>query len=272
VSDNSAIEWTDSSWPVTVGCDHVSPGCDHCYAATLASGRLKNRPPYDGIAEGGRFNGTVRCLPERLDWPPRWRKPRRIFVCSMSDLFHESVPDEFIAQVFTVMARAPQHTFQVLSKRHSRMRSLLGMDGQTMIEAAPDEATALALYEAEWPLPNVWLGVSVEDQKWADIRIPALRETPAAVRFLSCEPLLGPLGRLDLDGIGWVIVGGESGPSARFMDLDWAVDIVRQCRDAAVPVFVKQLGTVFGGRRHHDIETFPVDLRVREYPQTAVSA
>src|SRR5450755_1660551 len=136
MSAKSNIEWTrgddgtpGASWPVTAGCDHISEGCENCYAATLTSGRLKHQPAYAGLAEKGRFNGTVRCLPERLDWPLRWRKPRRIFVCSMSDLFHEAVPDDFISQVFDVMEEASRHTFQVLTKRHARMRSFMQARG-----------------------------------------------------------------------------------------------------------------------------------------------
>ena len=198
MSDNSKIEWTDASWPVTVGCDHVSPGCDNCYAAVLTSGRLAHLPEYAGLAEKGKFNGTVRCLPERMDWPSKWRKPKRIFVCSMSDLFHASVPDEFIAKVFAAMASTPRHTFQVLTKRHARLRSLVGSDEfrksvQRRINYAPPDDDYVTRHWKTWPLPNVWLGVSVEDQQWADIRVPALVQTPAAVRFLSCEPLLGPV-------------------------------------------------------------------------------
>ncbi len=207
MSDKSKIEWTDASWPVTVGCDHVSEGCDHCYAATLTSGRLAHQPVYAGLAENGRFNGTVRCLPERLDWPLRWRKPRRIFVCSMADLFHEAVPDEFIVRVWVTMALAGQHTFQVLTKRHGRLRSLLNSPAfRSAYDARLDQELGdltrfgtprardwAESYRSEWPLPNVWLGVSVENQKWADTRVPALCDTPAAVRFLSCEPLIGPV-------------------------------------------------------------------------------
>jgi protein gp37 len=219
MADHTAIEWTDATWPVTVGCDHVSPGCDHCYAAKLTSGRLKHRPEYAGLAENGRFNGTVRTLPDRLDWPLKWRKPRRVFVCSMSDLFHDSVPDEFIARVFAVMALTPRHTFQVLTKRHARMRTTLGRHGfWTRVGLAaledhdrwpPNEGVSLDAHA----LPNVWLGVSVETQQWADIRIPALLDTPAAVRWISAEPLLGPVNLNSLpDGVK--LDGGPRGSSA----------------------------------------------------------
>jgi protein gp37 len=211
MSDNSSIEWTDATWPVVAGCDPASPGCDHCYAATLTSGRLRHLPAYAGLAEGGRFNGQVRTLPDRLAWPLHWRKPRKIFVSDMADLFHDKVGASFIADVFAVMALTPQHTYQVLTKRHGRMRSLLNTPefwyqvghqarhlGYAYDSAANYFRDGRNIYDlAVWTtlrhLPNVWLGVSVENQRWADIRIPALMETPAAVRFISAEPLLGPV-------------------------------------------------------------------------------
>ena len=256
VADRSTIEWTEATWNPVTGCTKVSPGCDHCYAERIVE----------------RFHGkgsfaVVQRSEEKLYLPLKWRKPRRVFVNSMSDLFHDDVPSGFIARVFSVMAQTPQHTYQILTKRHGRMHSLLGYDGLTLLEAATDDATAEVLYE-QWPLPNVWLGVSVEDEQWAGIRIPALQETPATVRFLSAEPLLGSLGDLDLTGIGWVIVGGESGPNARPMDLAWAQSIVDQCQAASVPVFVKQLGSRWG-RNHHDIGAFPPGLRFRMYPEVA---
>lgn len=259
MSDGTKIGWTDASWPVVTGCTHLSEGCDNCYAAKLTGGRLKHLPAYAGLAEKGRFNGTVRMLPDRLDWPLHWRKPRKVFVSDMADLFHEAVPTTYIAQVFDVMRDAPQHTFQVLTKRHARMRSL---------------ARSAALGEG-WPLPHVWMGVSVENERWADIRIPALLDTPAAVRFLSCEPLLGPIRmRASLlvgaaleprGGIGWVIAGGESGPGHRVMDIGWLEAIVGQCRDAGVPVFVKQ----DSGPRAGQQGRIPDDLWVHEFPAAA---
>jgi protein gp37 len=282
MSDNSKIEWTGASWPVTAGCDHVSAGCDNCYAAQLTSGRLRHRPEYAGLAEHGKFNGTVRCLPERLDWPLHWRKPRRIFVCSMSDLFHESVPDEFIACVFVVMAVTPQHTYQLLTKRHGRMRSLLSSPEFQVQYFTAAASRGWDLEGTPWPLPNVWLGVSAEDQKWTDIRVPALLDTPAAVRFISAEPLLGPIdlgvtdhrdhdrdvdgtgwGHVCLDcstddedvrwfiydqpsGIDWVIAGGESGPRSRPCELEWLRSLHLQCALAGIPYFCKQLGSVLG--------------------------
>lgn len=211
-------------------------------------------------------------------------EPRRVFVNSMSDLFHKDVPSEFIAQVFAVMAQTPRHTYQILTKRHARMRHLVGgpIDGGcNLLEALTDEAEVLALYDALWPLTNVHLGVSVENQHWASIRIPALQQTQAETRFLSCEPLVGPIPELDLDGIDWVIIGGESGPRARTMDPDWAREIIGQCRAAAVPVFVKQMGTIWarstkfngmsvarlGDPKGGKTEWWPTDLQVQEFPQ-----
>jgi len=187
MSDNTGIEWTDATWNPVSGCTKVSTGCDHCYAETLANRFAGTKAFPNG------FEVTLR--PERLDWPLRKRKPLRIFVNSMSDLFHDDVPDEYIAKVFAIMALAPRHTFQVLTKRHARMRSLLNSARFQQVVLAEqyrqrydDQRVALT-----WPLPSVWLGVSTENQQWADIRIPALLDTPAAVRFVSAEPLLGPI-------------------------------------------------------------------------------
>jgi protein gp37 len=238
MSDNSSIEWTDASWNPVTGCTKVSPGCDHCYAER----------------DFNRFNGagafdTVRLMPNRLATPLRWRKPRRIFVNSMSDLFHDDVPDEFIARVFAVMALADRHTYQVLTKRHGRLRSLLSsiaFHDQVVHEAyhLSEGPGIVGPWPRQWPLRNVWLGVSVENQQWADIRIPALLDTPAAVRFLSCEPLLG---RVALHGewvshINWVIVGGESGRNARPMHPDWARLLRDECLYTRIPFFFKQHG------------------------------
>ncbi|MBT2477603.1 phage Gp37/Gp68 family protein [Streptomyces sp. ISL-94] len=195
----SNIEWTEQTWNPTTGCDKISPGCDNCYALTMAKrlkamGQAKYQTDGNPATSGPGFG--VAMHDDVLTEPLRWTKPRRVFVNSMSDLFHADVTDEFIARVFAVMAATPQHTYQILTKRHGRMRSLVGAaidGGQRLLEATPDEDTAQALYDATWPLPNVWLGVSVEDQKRADLRIPALIDTSAAVRFLSCEPLLGPV-------------------------------------------------------------------------------
>ena len=216
------IEWTDETWNPVTGCTKVSPGCDHCYAERVTE-RFHGKGAFERIV----------LHPDRLDKPLHWRKPRKVFVNSMSDLFHEQVPDTFIGLVWQVMAETPQHTFQILTKRHARMRSFL--------RQWPN-------YE---PLPNVWLGVSVEDQKWADIRVPALIQTPAAVRFLSCEPLLGPVRIGYMSLLDWVIVGGESGPGARPMHPDWARDLRDQCEAAGVPFLFKQWGGIrpkAGGR------------------------
>ena len=233
MSDKSRIEWTDATWNPVTGCTKVSPGCDHCYASTLAE-RFRGTPGH--YFEHG-FD--VRLRPGKLDQPLRWTRPRRIFVSSMSDLFHADVPDEYIAKVFAVMALAPQHTFQVLTKRHGRMRSLLS--SWQFREALRCELGRPDL--AEWPLPNVWMGVSVENQKCADLRVPALLETPAVVRFLSCEPLLGPvqIGHY-LAGIGWVIVGGESGRGARPMHPGWVRTIRDDCSHAGAAFHFKQWG------------------------------
>jgi protein gp37 len=199
VADNSAIEWTDATWNPVTGCTKVSAGCDHCYAETFAE-RWRGIPGHH--FENG-FDVTLR--PDRLDQPLRWKRPRRIFVNSMSDLFHDDVPDMFITRVFDVMEEAKHHTFQVLTKRHARMRSFVKAREQRLVDYAekfdhcPTEAmrnspaAKWARQRAVTPPANIWLGVSVEDQKWADIRVPALLDTPVAVRFLSCEPLLGPV-------------------------------------------------------------------------------
>jgi protein gp37 len=223
VADGSAIEWTEATWNPTTGCDRVSNGCDNCYALTLAR-RLKAMGTANYQTDGDpRTSGPgfgVATHPNSLLVPYSWRQPRTVFVNSMSDLFHAKVPLPFVRQVFTVMADTPQHTYQVLTKRASRLRKVAG--------------------ELNWP-PNVWLGVSVEDAD-ALPRVDDLRQVPAAVRFLSCEPLLGPLPDLDLTGIGWVIVGGESGPRHRPMEPVWATDVRDHCLDADVPFFFKQWG------------------------------
>ncbi|MPY47071.1 DUF5131 family protein [Streptomyces acidicola] len=191
MSESSKIEWTDATWNVVTGCEKVSPGCDNCYAETFAE-RWRGIPGHH--FETG-FDVTLR--PERLTLPLKWRKPKRVFVNSMSDLFHKDIPVDYIARVFAAMSLTPQHTYQVLTKRHGRMRSLLSdpeFEKKVDYELLhfPPFADPKLIRRA-WPLPNVWLGVSVEDQKRADLRIPALVDTPAAVRFLSCEPLLGPV-------------------------------------------------------------------------------
>lgn len=265
MGSRSKIEWTDSTWPVVTGCTALSAGCDNCYAANHAR----------------RFAGTkawpngfdVTLWPERLDQPMRWRAPRKVFVCSTGDLFHDKVPDEYIAHVFAVMQSCATHTFQVLTKRHGRMRALLnsGAFWSAVTDFGEHVMAQRPSREQYWPnhgqrhgfLPNVWLGVSVESQHWADIRIPALLDTPAAVRYLSLEPLLE---RVELrralrkwvpaqdhpawDGqrlrvrevLHWVIAGGESGPRARPLHPEWVRVVRDDCVAAGIAFHFKQFG------------------------------
>ncbi len=242
MGDKSAIEWTDATWNPVTGCTKLSPGCKHCYAERL-SARLKamGNPRY--------HNGFELTLhPDQLTLPLKWKQPRRIFVNSMSDLFHETIPEYFIREVFSVMGRAHWHIFQVLTKRAERLAGLAS--------------------ELEWPR-NVWQGVSVENANYVD-RVKYLLKAPAAIRFLSIEPLLGPIPRLPLRGIHWVIVGGESGPDARAMRPQWAAGIRNQCVAAGVPFFFKQWGgrtpksggRVLGGRTWNEMPNhYPLKLR-----------
>ncbi|MET8031111.1 DUF5131 family protein [Streptomyces avermitilis] len=248
MSDRSSIEWTEATWNPTTGCDRVSAGCDNCYALTLAKrlkamGSAKYQNDGDPRTSGPGFGLTVH--PQALQVPLGWRTPRTVFVNSMSDLFHARVPLDYVQRVFDVMAATPQHTYQLLTKRARRLRQVAD--------------------RLQWPA-NLWMGVSVESAKELP-RVDDLRLVPATVRFLSCEPLLGPLTGLGLDGIDWAIVGGESGPGARPMDLAWAGDIVEQCRQSRTAPFVKQLGSCWDKAHHKDIDRFPTELRVREYPQ-----
>lgn len=224
MSERSAIEWTDATWNPVRGCIKISPGCKHCYANTFAE-RFRGVPghPYERGFD-------VRLVPDKLAEPLRWRNPRRVFVNSMSDLFQDQVPTDYIAAVGRVMREAHWHTYQILTKRHERMHQLLSS-------------------ELRWlaGLSNVWFGVSVEDREYGIPRIDLLRKTPARLRFLSIEPLLEHLGKLDLSGIDWVIVGGESGPHARKMEEEWVLSILEDCRTQRVPFFFKQWG---GVRKH----------------------
>jgi protein gp37 len=241
VSDRSAIEWTDATWNPVRGCTKISPGCKHCYAERFAE---RFRGVHGHPFEQG-FD--IRLVPEKLDQPLRWRSARRIFVNSMSDLFHDRVPTEYISRVGRVMQTAEWHTFQVLTKRHERLRSLLNG-------------------ELGWmgSLPNVWWGVSVEDREYGLPRVDSLRLTNARVRFLSVEPLLEDLGAINLSGIDWVIVGGESGPHFRTMAAGWVETIRNQCHDAQVPFFFKQwggrspkqLGRTLDGREWNEMPKF----------------
>jgi protein gp37 len=278
------IEWTDEAWNPVTGCSKVSQGCKNCYALREWP-RLAANPK--ATAYFGREFTDVAVHPDRLDAPLRWTKPRKVFVNSMSDLFHDDVPDAFIDQVFAVMALSKRHTFQILTKRPHRMLSYmtgLGKSAKRLDDAARRLGYTLEFdgqYLVSWPLPNVWLGVSAEDQEAADARIPLLLKTPAAVRWVSAEPLLGPvdlnricvfnsasLGRFvdailghqwdesahegggsppesdlpDEPRIDWVVVGGESGPKARPMQLDWVRGLRDQCERAGVPFLFKQWG------------------------------
>jgi protein gp37 len=221
VSNNSKIEWTDTTWNPVRGCTKISPGCKHCYAEAFAERfrGVKNHPYEQGF--------DLRLVPEKISEPLAWKKPRMVFVNSMSDLFQDEIPDEFIVKVGQVMKKANWHTYQVLTKRSKRMATLLG------------EHLGFAAQ-----LENIWWGVSVEDREYGLPRIDDLRCAPAKIRFLSIEPLLEDLGTINLEGIHWVIVGGESGPGARPMKKEWVISIMKQCRKAKLPFFFKQWGGV----------------------------
>lgn len=290
MSDKTKIEWTDATWNPVRGCSLVSDGCRNCYAMHVASRFNGVGLPYEGLtvktSQGPKWNGNIKLVPEALHIPGRWNKPRKIFVNSMSDLFHEGVPEDYIDVVFAVMAQNPRHIFQVLTKRPERMLDY--MQDRMRLEKIYTQwyGTSSQPREAEaWPLPNVWIGVSIENQGTADERIPVLLQTPAAVRWLSMEPLLGPVditrhllvccGNLlpghpgdgwmqppdppqccqqPDSGIDWVIVGGESGPKARLMHPDWARNLRDQCAAAGVPFLFKQHG-----------EFAPVEVSVGEF-------
>lgn len=369
----TTIEWTNRSWNPIRGCSVVSEGCRNCYAMNFATRFAAKGEAYEGLAyrnrSGAHWTGKVEFIEKHLPDPLKWHKPARVFVNSMSDLFHESIPDEWIDRILAVMALASQHTFQILTKRPSRMLDYMGelyagrmyeiAEGRMLekSECLDSGAKILSAFASE--LPHVWLGVSVEDQKTADERIPLLLQTPASVRWISAEPLLGPIDVsrwleptgfqcadpdcthrqrsflsetereeyelapdymdskgntvqgdpfcLDCgesgtwtgyhDGLNWVVVGGESGPGARSMDIQWARSVVQQCQAAKVPVFVKQIGSkpissrkevrpweplfhdqngrepsgeytvVLKSRKGGDPAEWPEDLRIREYPE-----
>lgn len=292
MADHSHIEWTDATWNPVTGCSVVSPGCTNCYAMKLAGTRLQHHPSRAGLTResktGPVWTGEVRFNEQWLTQPLRWTKPRMIFVCAHGDLFHEDVPDEWIDRVFAVMALAPQHTFQVLTKRAARMRDYIRRSEEQWhgnsenfadrFQAAMDWNLAWIndIDDMPWPLPNVWLGVSAEDHQRAEERVPQLLETPAAIRFVSAEPLLGDIdwsslctGWYFVDALrglkyhdapepyvgaseacphlDWVIVGGESGHGARPMHPDWARSMRDQCVAAGVPFFFKQWGSYLPG-------------------------
>lgn len=274
--NKSKIEWTEATWSPVIGCTKVSAGCKHCYAEREVETRWSKNPKSIWY---GRSFAEVLCRPETLAGagsPLTWTKPRRIFVCPRADLFHDEVPDLFIADVFGVMAATPQHTYQVLTKRPERARWLLGGEGVLNFRTAVEECAAMySDADAAWPLPNVWLGVSIEDQLTADERIPLVLDTPAAVRWISAEPLLGAvdltniehphfsiradvLGGVDSRGrrrgddiqpgpsLDWVVAGGESGPNASPMHPDWPRHLRDQCAAAGVPFLFKQWGEWIG--------------------------
>ena len=231
MSLGSSIEWTDATWNPVRGCTKISSGCAHCYAETFAE-RFRGVPghPYEQGFD-------LRLVPDKLTQPLEWRRSRMVFVNSMSDLFHESVPDDYIVKVTRVMQLANWHTFQVLTKRSERLRQLLA----SKLRFAAEE-------------PHIWWGVSVENRKQGLPRVSHLREAPAAVRFLSVEPLLESLGSFDLSGVHWVIVGGESGPGARPLRPSWVLEVRDQCQEAGVPFFFKQWGGVQKSRTGREID------------------
>jgi protein gp37 len=291
----SKIEWTDQSWNPVTGCTKISPGCKNCYAERFAIRMFG--AIYGKTAEGKpRPFAEVRCHPERLEQPLHWKKPRMVFVNSMSDLFHEDVPFRFVDEVVVHASMARQHVFQILTKRPQRAAHYANLCAQL---AVVRRSTPL------WPQPNIWLGVSVEDQETADERIPLLLQTPAAVRFVSVEAMLGPVNlapflidrwltkspigtdprgpgyrRNPQDyecAIDWVICGGESGPGARSFDFRWAESLLQQCRQADVAFFMKQIGgkpyglPLVRDRKGADPSEWPIGLHVREFPQAKAS-
>lgn len=296
MSANTSIQWTDKSWNPVRGCSLVSAGCASCYAMKQAHRFSGMGRPYENLTEigpkGPRWNGNIMLVPEELKAPLTWRTPCRVFVNSMSDLFHEDVPDSFIDQVMRAMANTKRHTYQVLTKRPARMLTYLSGWWKRCYQDFESGA-----YIPVNPCHHIWFGVSVENQETADERIPLLLQTPAAVKFLSCEPLLGPIDlamalepfhshdpmlNRNVAPVQWAIVGGESGPGARPCDVAWIRSIKDQCKAADVPVFIKQLGAKpyqspedDGGtgyelsmkdRKGGDWNEWPEDLRVREFP------
>ena len=266
----TGINWTDETWNPIVGCSKISPGCKHCYAAESAkSARLQQFPQYQTVKD---WNGVIAFVESQLNKPLKWKKPKKIFVCSMSDLFHENVTDEMLLSVFDVIRHSPQHTFQILTKR-------------------PEKALQ-KFYELDFTeLPNAWMGVTAENQEMANQRIPILLQIPAAKRWLSMEPLLG---NVDLNHtewmsafhttpespnrIDWVVVGGESGTNARSCNVNSITAIAKQCKEANVPVWVKQMGKNSIGNTGYNVrppndpawskfENLPQNLQIREFPK-----
>lgn len=316
MSEKTGISWCDSTWNPLRGCSKVSAGCKNCYAEGVAARFSGPGLPYEGTIRDGRWNGEIRFVPEKLSEPLRWKRPRRIFVNSMSDLFHDGVPFEFIAAVFGVMAACPQHTFQVLTKRAARAVRFfawlsvqnkpdddwtggrlectwqaLRIEAETFGDSGPLHTRHAADPVGPWPLPNVHIGVSVENQDTADERIPLLLQCPAAVRWVSYEPALE---RVDFDNsrdwltpvitkpadaprLDWIVVGGESGPNARPFHVQWARSTIAQCKAAGTACFVKQIGSSpcpafdlgIKDRAGADPSEWPDDLRVQEFPESA---
>jgi protein gp37 len=299
MGDKSKIAWTDATWTIVTGCSRVSEACRHCYAEELSLRYGWTKQPWTA----GNAAENVKCHEDRLNWPLKWREGKRVFVTSMGDLFHDEVPEAFILRVFGVMAATPRHTYQVLTKRPERMAALLSK--WTALEVSDAGRGTLAFlkhreveYEtarrAPWPLSNVWCGTTVEDQKNADERIPHLLRVPAAVRFLSVEPLLGPLDLapwLSADGpdsdhlpcgecgsltececehgpalLDWIVVGGESGRSARPMQMEWARGLRDQCAAAGVAYFFKQDSGRLPGQRPYLVEADGRRLAYHQFP------
>lgn len=293
MGDKTGIQWTDATWNPLRGCTRVSKGCKNCYAEEVAYRFSSPGQPYEGLIaigkKGPRWNGQIRLVPGKLDEPIRWTKPRMVFVNSMSDLFHHNVPDEYIAAVFGVMAAAKAHTFQVLTKRPDRMKDWFDWLSQQNLperEYCAEKAFELTsrketkILTKTWPLENVWLGVSCEDQHTTDKRIPVLMNCPACVHWASYEPALGSVDFSawinKSSNLDWIVVGGESGPKARTFSWVWANDVVTAASGSTTKVFVKQLGSkpILGGsgiislknKKGGDPAEWPQFLRVREYP------
>lgn len=246
MSSNTKISWTQDTWNPIAGCTKISPGCEHCYAEIM-SRRLAamRKTGYENVIDyRGKWNNHVEMMPSALKKPLHWKKPRMIFVNSMSDLFHNNIPDWYVNSVFDVMIRANWHIYQVLTKRPDRM--LNALRGMRFGE-------------------HIWLGVTMEDQQRADERGKIFRSVGPAVRFLSLEPMLEPIEIPFIEKWNWVIVGGESGPGARLFDWDWARSVRDQCREYGIPFFMKQGGGVRNARRK--FEDIPIDLQIREYPE-----
>ncbi|MEG4574283.1 phage Gp37/Gp68 family protein [Microcoleus sp. N3A4] len=309
------IEWSDYSWNPLVGCSKISAGCSRCYAAEAAkSARLQQFSQYQKVKD---WDGTIEFVENQLLKPLSWNSPKKVFVCSMSDIFHANVKDEWLDRIFAVMALASQHTFQILTKRPERLRPYLqqgakqrirrgAVDLGRSLNLTPERYEPYETCEFDWPLSNIWLGTSTENQKAADDRIPSLLQIPASVRFLSCEPLLESIDlrkylgicsgcqscefqgghRIGLSRLNLVIVGGESGTGARPCNIDSIRSLVQQCQQSETAVFVKQLGSnpimtacyidgvaathqklKLADRKGGDINEFPEDLQVREFPQ-----